>query len=97
MIVTEGHQFQNEFGIFKHNDLIGRPFGIKWKSHNPTNGEKFLYVLHPTPELWTNVLSHRTQIIYSMDAAFISLALNIKPGSFVIESGNLRFQGILCF
>lgn len=46
-----------------------------------------MYLLHPTPELWTQVLPHRTQILYVADISFIISYLDLKPGSKVIESG----------
>ena len=52
-----------------------------------TNGKSWVVILHPTPELWTLTLPHRTQIIYSTDTAVITLALGLRPGSKVIESG----------
>uniref|UniRef100_A0A674DPG2 tRNA (adenine(58)-N(1))-methyltransferase n=1 Tax=Salmo trutta TaxID=8032 RepID=A0A674DPG2_SALTR len=47
-----------------------------------------VYVLHPTPELWTLNLPHRTQILYTTDIANITMMLELKPGS-VCESGGL--------
>ncbi|KAI3483978.1 hypothetical protein L1887_52992 [Cichorium endivia] len=41
----------------------------------------------PTPELWTLALPHRTQILYAPDMSFISMKLNMGPGSRVIEAG----------
>lgn len=52
-----------------------------------TNKKGWIYALHPTPELWTRSLPHRTQIIYSSDSAMVAMYLNLKPGSVVIESG----------
>lgn len=70
--------------MFSHSDLIGLPFGTKVPSRN---GRGFVYVLRPTPELWTLSLPHRTQILYLADIAFILACLNIRPGSSVIEAG----------
>ncbi|KAL4394851.1 tRNA (adenine(58)-N(1))-methyltransferase catalytic subunit TRMT61A [Arachis hypogaea] len=41
----------------------------------------------PTPELWTLVLSHRTQILYIADISFAIMYLEDVPGCLVLESG----------
>ncbi|XP_065877587.1 uncharacterized protein [Euphorbia lathyris] len=74
---------QNRFGVFKHSDWIGKPFGSKVFS----NKGGFVYLLAPTPELWTLVLSHRTQILYIADISFLITYLEIVPGCLVLESG----------
>ncbi|KAI5670067.1 hypothetical protein M9H77_10431 [Catharanthus roseus] len=74
---------QNRFGVFKHSDWIGKPFGSKVFS----NKGGFIYLLAPTPELWTLVLSHRTQILYIADISFVIMYLEIVPGCLVFESG----------
>ena len=58
-------------------------------SHQVTtsNGRGWVTVLHPTPELWTLTLPHRTQIIYSVDASLVAMELGLHPGSKVIEAG----------
>ncbi|EPS58317.1 hypothetical protein M569_16498, partial [Genlisea aurea] len=75
--------FQNRFGAFKHSDWIGRPFGSRVLSQKGG----FVYLLAPTPELWTLVLSHRTQILYIADISFVVTFLELIPGSVVLESG----------
>ena len=72
------------FGVYRHADLIGVPYGSKVGSRN---GKGFIHVLRPTPELWTLALPHRTQILYLADIAFVTSWLDIKPGSKVIEAG----------
>ncbi|CAK9176134.1 unnamed protein product [Ilex paraguariensis] len=74
---------QNRFGVFKHSDWIGKPFGSKVFS----NTGRFVYLLAPTPELWTLVLSHRTQILYIADISLVIMYLEIIPGCLVLESG----------
>ena len=74
------HQFK--YGALKHNDLIGKQFGVK--VHCPKG---WLYALYPTPELWTVSLPHRTQILYSRDISEVTFQLDLKPGSVVVESG----------
>lgn len=81
--VCEKSVFQNRFGVFKHADWIGKPFGSKVLS----NKGGFVYLLAPTPELWTSVLNHRTQILYIMDISFVVMYLEIVPGCVVLESG----------
>ncbi|KAF5198816.1 tRNA (adenine(58)-N(1))-methyltransferase catalytic subunit TRM61 [Thalictrum thalictroides] len=81
--VCDGSELQNRFGVFKHSDWIGKPFGSKVFSSKGG----FVYLLAPTPELWTLVLSHRTQILYIADISFVVSFLEIVPGCVVLESG----------
>ncbi|KAM7509144.1 hypothetical protein LguiA_019597 [Lonicera macranthoides] len=81
--VCEDSVVQNRFGVFKHSEWIGKPFGSKVFS----NKGGFVYLLAPTPELWTLVLSHRTQILYIADISFVVMYLEIVPGCLVLESG----------
>ncbi|KAL0351025.1 UNVERIFIED_CONTAM: tRNA (adenine(58)-N(1))-methyltransferase catalytic subunit TRMT61A [Sesamum radiatum] len=74
--VTENGVLQNRFGVFKHSDWIGKAFGSKVFSSKGG----FVYLLAPTPELWTLVLSHRTQILYIADISFVVMYLEIVPG-----------------
>ena len=41
----------------------------------------------PTPELWTKVLPHRTQILYLPDISLVCHYLELTPGAVVLESG----------
>ncbi|AES63902.1 tRNA methyltransferase complex GCD14 subunit [Medicago truncatula] len=81
--VSEGSVFQNSLGAFKHSDWIGKPFGSKVFN----NKGDFVYLLAPTPELWTLVLNHRTQILYIPDISFVIMYLEIVAGCLVLESG----------
>merc|ERR1712062_251523 len=74
--------FQTSYGALKVKELIGKKFGTKVPM-----SRGYIYVLHPTPELWTRTLPHRTQILYSTDISMILLQLELKPGSVVVESG----------
>lgn len=75
---------QNRLGRFYHRDMVGKVFGSQLWSHD---NKKHLYLLKPTPELWTRSLPHRTQIVYMHDIAFILLQMDCLPGDKVIESG----------
>jgi tRNA (adenine57-N1/adenine58-N1)-methyltransferase len=80
-----GASLQNRFGTFKHDALVGRPFGHKAHAADKRGG--FVHVLAPTPELWSLSLSHRTQILYAADVSLIIARFNLVPGSVVIEAG----------
>ncbi|KAJ7549066.1 hypothetical protein O6H91_07G038700 [Diphasiastrum complanatum] len=82
--VCKGKEFQNRFGVFPYCDWIGKPFGSRVVGKK---GIGFVYLLKPTPELWTLVLSHRTQILYVADISFVVGFLEIGPGKVVLESG----------
>ncbi|KAL1131678.1 hypothetical protein AAG570_011291 [Ranatra chinensis] len=74
--------FQTTYGALKVANLVGKSFGSKVEL---TRG--WAYVLHPTPELWTLTLPHRTQINYGTDISMIVFQLEIGPGSLVVEAG----------
>ncbi|KAI8332357.1 tRNA methyltransferase complex GCD14 subunit-domain-containing protein [Chlamydoabsidia padenii] len=82
--ITKGKESTTRFGLFKHDDLIGKEFGSRVVS---SNYRGFIYLLHPTPELWTLVVPHRTQILYLPDISFITTYLDMKPGARVLECG----------
>lgn len=87
LIVTPGKDFNSKYGNFRQADFVGVPYGSKVR---PRTGQGFVFLLRPTPELWTLALPHRTQILYLADIAFITSRLNIRRGSLVIEAGPLR-------
>uniref|UniRef100_T1J461 tRNA (adenine(58)-N(1))-methyltransferase n=1 Tax=Strigamia maritima TaxID=126957 RepID=T1J461_STRMM len=82
IVIKAGEVFQTKYGALKHDDLIGREFGKKVQC-----SRGWVYVLHPTPELWTLTLPHRTQILYTPDISLITLYLELGPGSKVCEAG----------
>lgn len=47
--VQPGKEIQSRYGCFRHNDMLGKPWGTKLAS---TNGRGFVFLLKPTPELW---------------------------------------------
>ncbi|POR33761.1 tRNA (Adenine(58)-N(1))-methyltransferase catalytic subunit trm61 [Tolypocladium paradoxum] len=47
----------------------------------------FIYILRPTPELWTSSLPHRTQVVYTPDYSYILQRIRARPGSRIIEAG----------
>ncbi|XP_038130287.1 tRNA (adenine(58)-N(1))-methyltransferase catalytic subunit TRMT61A [Cyprinodon tularosa] len=82
--VQHGAQTQTRYGAIRHSsDLIGQRYGSKVTCSKGG----WVHVLHPTPELWTVSLPHRTQILYTPDIAMVTMMLELKPGSVVCESG----------
>ncbi|KAJ3252928.1 tRNA (adenine(58)-N(1))-methyltransferase catalytic subunit trmt61a [Boothiomyces macroporosus] len=82
--VKKDQVFANKFGAFEHNKIIGKQYGEKMASKSNTG---FIYLLYPTPELWTLALPHRTQILYQPDISLVTNMLNLQPGSVMIEAG----------
>uniref|UniRef100_A0A2D4LLG9 tRNA (adenine(58)-N(1))-methyltransferase catalytic subunit TRMT61A n=1 Tax=Micrurus spixii TaxID=129469 RepID=A0A2D4LLG9_9SAUR len=82
--VQHGGNTQTKYGVIRHStDLIGKKYGSKVTCSKGG----WVYILYPTPELWTLNLRHRTQILYSTDISLITMMLELKPGSIVCESG----------
>lgn len=75
-------QLQTKFGHLKADDLIGHPYGQQFDCKRG-----WVLPLRLTPEFWTKLLPHRTQILYQADISMILLYMDIKPGSIVVESG----------
>lgn len=73
----EFHFIPNKI-LINAQDWIGQPFGTKIKSRPP--GQGCVYILEPTPELWTTILRHRTQILYVADISMVCMALELRPG-----------------
>lgn len=82
--IKKDEELNTRFGSFPHNSMIGLPFGSQIST---PKGKGFVYLLHPTAELWTLSLPHRTQIVYTADSSYIIQRLNVKNGTNVIEAG----------
>lgn len=54
---------------------------------SPPPEKGYIYLLRPTPELWTKSLPHRTQILYQPDISYITMRLGVRAGGKVIEAG----------
>lgn len=57
-------------------EWIGQPFG----SRVTGSGGGWVLLLAPTPELWSLVLRHRTQILYVADISMIVTFMELRPG-----------------
>ena len=76
------HVHQTNYGALKVEELVGKRYGTRVGL-----SRGYGYVLHPTPELWTKCLPHRTQILYATDISLVTMQLELRPGSVVVESG----------
>ncbi|KAJ3299890.1 tRNA (adenine-N(1)-)-methyltransferase catalytic subunit trm61 [Borealophlyctis nickersoniae] len=83
-VIKVGGTFNNAYGLYRHADMVGKEWGSKLAS---TNGKGFIYLMYPSPELWTLSLPHRTQILYLPDIALVSSFLDLRPGVKMIECG----------
>ncbi|KAL0209544.1 hypothetical protein RCL1_008382 [Eukaryota sp. TZLM3-RCL] len=82
--LTANQVTQTSKGHFHHNSIIGSRYGSF--VFNPTKSA-FCRLFMMTPELWTETLSHRTQIMYTPDISIIISRLDVKPGDVVCEAG----------
>eukprot|EP00127_Corallochytrium_limacisporum_P000027 Clim_evm6s2 gene=Clim_evmTU6s2 len=85
LYLKEGGSYQCKYGTFPHERFVGKEWGSRIVSSCKNKGH--VVVLKPTPELWCNVVPHRTQIVYTPDWSQIIFELELKPGSVVVESG----------
>lgn len=82
--VVKGESLNTRYGHFEHDKMIGLRYGSQMPG---AKGYGFIHLLHPTPEMWTISLPHRTQIVYTCDSSYIIQRLNVTCGSRVIEAG----------
>ncbi|OTF74103.1 tRNA (adenine(58)-N(1))-methyltransferase catalytic subunit, partial [Euroglyphus maynei] len=74
--------FQTRLGALRLEELIGKPYGSRIQCSKGN-----VIVLDMTPEIWTLLLPHRTQILYGPDISMILMNLQLRSGSLVIEAG----------
>ena len=81
--VKAGEKFHSNKGIITYDDIIGRPFGIKVKSHSGVT-----FQIHKPSLTDTQIsMGRNTQIIYPKDAGTILIEAGIGSGTRVVESG----------
>lgn len=84
VVLEDGGITNNRLGSFGHDDMIGVPYGSRIYARR---GDMWLVMLRPSPELITQSLTHRTQIIYHADIALVISLLDVRPGKIIIEAG----------
>ena len=81
--LCEGKEFQSHRGVIRHDDLIGKPWGIQIFSHN---GSPFFMLQPSFPDLLKST-KRATQIMYPKEIGYILIHMGIGPGDRVIEAG----------
>ena len=78
-----GMDFQSHRGVLQHDDMIGKPWGTKLRSHlgNP------FYIFQPSLADVLREMPRNTQILYPKDIGFIFMTTGVGPGSRVLEAG----------
>ena len=78
-----GDILQTHKGIIDHNEIIGKPWGTRIKSHlgNP------FYVFQPSIADMLTDIPRNTQIMYPKDIGYIMMRMGIEYGQRVIEAG----------
>lgn len=84
VVLEDGGITNNRLGSFSHDDMIATPYGSRI---NARRGGMWLAMLRPSPELITQSLTHRTQIIYHADIGLVIALLDVRPGKVIIEAG----------
>jgi tRNA (adenine57-N1/adenine58-N1)-methyltransferase catalytic subunit len=83
--LQQGKTFDCKFGNFHHANFVGQEFGSRIMSNSRSN---YVYAMKPDRHLYTNTLTHRTQILYAADISFVIQNLSVRPGVVVVESGS---------
>lgn len=81
--VKQGGELQTHRGVIKFDDIIGKPWGSRIRSHM---GNPF-YVLQPALGDLLKELPRNTQILYPKDIGFILVQMGIGEGQVVLEAG----------
>ncbi len=78
-----GEELHTHRGIVRHDDLIGKPWGSQFFSHN---GNPF-FLLQPGLSDIIRSIPRSTQIMYPKDIGFMLVYMGIGPGRICVEAG----------
>ena len=81
--LVDGGEFHTHRGVIKHDDLIGKPWGIQIFSHN---GSPFFLLQPSLPDILKST-KRATQIMYPKEIGYILIQLGVRPGIRIIEAG----------
>ena len=87
--LEKGKVHHNKFGAFKHEDIVGKPYGSKIVSEK---SKGFIVAIRFVPYLWDRSINRLTQILFNADISIILTLLNITKNSIIYESGKLNYQ-----
>jgi len=79
-----GKQFHSHMGSVSHDDLIGRPEGLRIRS----SGGSALTVFRPTLADYQLKMKRGAQVVYPKDVGLILVFADIFPGATVVEAGS---------
>lgn len=83
ILLKAGEVFQTHRGEILHDDIIGKPWGMRLQSHT---GQPFFLMRPGLADLITEI-KRNTQIIYPKDIGYIVMVMGIGPGMHVLEAG----------
>lgn len=83
LIAEAGGEFHTHEGVVKHDDFIGKKWGVSVKSHREID---FIVLQAALDDLIRSV-QRRTQIIYPKDIGYILMNLGVGPGIRIVECG----------
>jgi tRNA (adenine57-N1/adenine58-N1)-methyltransferase len=81
--LSPGEELHTHRGFFKHDDIVGQPFGAELASHL---GFPF-YLLRPSIHDLIMNIKRESQIIYPKESGYALLKMNLMPGARVVEAG----------
>ncbi|PFH32546.1 tRNA methyltransferase complex GCD14 subunit protein [Besnoitia besnoiti] len=84
VVLQRGRVSNSRLGNYRHEDIVATPYGSKVKERK---SKRWLVVMHPSPDLFSLALTHRTQILYHADISLILMLLDAHPGKRICEAG----------
>lgn len=83
LTLEPGGEFHYHGGAVAHDDLLGRPEGVRVRSAKGS----MLLALRPTAADWTVKAPRGAQVVYPKDQALIVSLADVGPGVDVVEAG----------
>ncbi len=84
ILLQPGSTFTTHKGIIRHDDIRGRRWGERVRTHK---GSEYLLMKPSLYEIVMYAIQRKTQIVYPKDSGLITLKLGLRPGMKVLEAG----------